>query len=577
MLRPSSVLLFQSPLFSLLRIWAVARVDTQWRLTTCSGLAALDYANTKFSRGYSTMGVGMGVCARHEFVQPNGVGDLQKGERFANMDYIFGSILRHKDPRIPKIISYDIICQWWKYLLERMKKLPPLVRITIILKLFRFVIPKMHIHAHTLACQVLFSLNLVPGSGQTDSEGIERPWASIGAIATSTRVSGPGTRHDALDDHWNFWNWLKTIGLSAILRRRLDAAKIEQARQREAFTVFSVQQADRVPAWKKMVEDFEKDETQKNPYTMEIKGLTEMEVRLQFAKEEEEDALKGVPALHDVTPSGFITAGLELEEQQRRVRVQAELKKAQTTSMQINMKGLRTKLNRSLGRFRKLQATYTPAAIQALSKRVTPEDELPENTPLMLPLALSAVERAGGGCPDKLISMEDSMREAQCRTSLVRLRSQLHVKSRLLLYKKNHSRAQHMNTRSRTIVARNESKIRLHSEKFQMAWEARRQLAGGDAKKVGWPRLRKEDIRCMQDAEQVSRNTEKRRKANERRVQREGELRALGELPPLPEEDAEDNEMITRGGESFREISWIWTVAGTAGTDEELEDGKLCA
>jgi hypothetical protein len=81
-------------------------------------------------------GVGIGVCARHEFVQPNGVGDLQRGERyvvhrhrqmfetnllwpsFAKMDYIFGSILRHKDPRLRKIISYDIVCQWWKYLLE---------------------------------------------------------------------------------------------------------------------------------------------------------------------------------------------------------------------------------------------------------------------------------------------------------------------------------------------------------------------------------------------------------------------------------------------------------------------------
>jgi hypothetical protein len=129
------------------------------------------------------------------------------------MDYIFGSILRHKDPRLRKLISYDIICQWWKYLLERLQKLPPLVKITIILKMFRFVIPKMHIHSHTLDCQVKFSLNLVPGSGQTDGEGIERPWASIGAIASSTRVSGPGARHDILDDHWNFWNWLKTIGL----------------------------------------------------------------------------------------------------------------------------------------------------------------------------------------------------------------------------------------------------------------------------------------------------------------------------------------------------------------------------
>jgi hypothetical protein len=133
--------------------------------------------------------------------------------RFANMDYIFGSILRHKDPWVRKIVSYDIVCQWCKHLLERLAKLPKLVQMTMILEMFRFVIPKMHIHLHTLDCQVKFSLNLVPGSGQTDGEGIERPWASIGAIATSTRVSGPGARHDSLDCHWNFWNWLKTIGL----------------------------------------------------------------------------------------------------------------------------------------------------------------------------------------------------------------------------------------------------------------------------------------------------------------------------------------------------------------------------
>jgi hypothetical protein len=108
------------------------------------------------------------------------------------MNYIFGSIRRHKDPRLPKTISYDIICQWWKHLLEPMKELPPLVRCTLILSLLRFVIPKMHIHAHILLCYLLYSLNLVPGSGQTDGEGIERPWSNIGGIASSTRVMGPG-------------------------------------------------------------------------------------------------------------------------------------------------------------------------------------------------------------------------------------------------------------------------------------------------------------------------------------------------------------------------------------------------
>ncbi|KAJ7851559.1 hypothetical protein B0H13DRAFT_2360051 [Mycena leptocephala] len=524
-------------------------VTDQKEMSTCSGLAALDYANTKFSRGYSTTGVGMGVCARHEFVQANGVGDLQRGERFANMDYIFGSILLVEVP------------------VGANEELLPLVRISIILALFRFVIPKMHIHSHTLDCQVKFSLNLVPGSGQTDSEGIERPWASIGAIATSTRVSGPGAHHDALDDHWNFWNWLKTIGLPAILRRRLDTARKEQASQREAFEVFSLQQVDRVPAWKEMVEEFEKDPEKKNPYEMKVRGLTEMEVRLQFATEEAEEAKKGVPALHEVTPSSFITAGLELEDEQRRVRVQAELKKAGTTAMQINMKTLWSKLNRGIDRFRKLQATYTPAAIQALAKRITPAEELAENVPLM------PAEQEGPGCVLGLVDIEKALREAQCRMALQRLRNQLHIKSRFLLYKKHNSRHQGMNTRSRTIVARNESKIRLHSEKFQMAWRAQLRMVGGDKAKVGWPELKKEDICCMQDAEELSRNQEKRRKANERQMRREDELREDGLLPPLPEvEDDGDDEMVTRGGENLREISWIWTMAGTAGTDEEIQD-----
>src|SRR6201995_2022091 len=62
-------------------------------MSTCTGLAALDYANTKFLRGYATTGVAMGICARHEFVQPNGVGDLQKGERCVNLPYVLHSIL----------------------------------------------------------------------------------------------------------------------------------------------------------------------------------------------------------------------------------------------------------------------------------------------------------------------------------------------------------------------------------------------------------------------------------------------------------------------------------------------------
>lgn len=69
-----------------------------------------------------------------------------------------------------------------------------------------------------------------------------------------------------------------------LLRRRLDAAKVECARQTEAFELFSEQQQERIPVWKKMVEDFEaqqelgpdtelKEEDKcKNPYSIVVKG-----------------------------------------------------------------------------------------------------------------------------------------------------------------------------------------------------------------------------------------------------------------------------------------------------------------
>jgi hypothetical protein len=54
-------------------------------------------------------------------------------------------------------------------------------------------------------------------------------------------------------------------------------ARKEAASQREVFEVFSLQQVDRVPAWKEMVEDFEKDGTKKNPYRMEVSGAWKLD------------------------------------------------------------------------------------------------------------------------------------------------------------------------------------------------------------------------------------------------------------------------------------------------------------
>ena len=58
---------------------SLLNIDLQ--ISTCTGFAAMAYANTKFSKGYATTGVSLVLCTRHRFIQPNGIGDLQKGER----------------------------------------------------------------------------------------------------------------------------------------------------------------------------------------------------------------------------------------------------------------------------------------------------------------------------------------------------------------------------------------------------------------------------------------------------------------------------------------------------------------
>ncbi|KAJ7876173.1 hypothetical protein B0H14DRAFT_3083191 [Mycena olivaceomarginata] len=460
-------------------------VTDQKEMSTCSGLAALDYANTKYSRGYVATGVGMVVCARHEFVLPNGVGDLQKGfesvvlslgcNRYANMDWVIACVLKHIDGRLRKIISYDIVCQWWRYLKKRLLELPAAVRYHLVLKLVRFVIPKMHIKGHLIGCQDEFSLDRTPGSAQTDGEAIKRPWAHIGGVGTSTREMGPGSREDTLNGHWGSWNWQKLVGLGMGTSTNTSRPRKQRIRGAARCVHPVLGGAGR-------------------PHRgMEENGISEAQVLLQFEAEETARVQAGVPSIHSVSPALFVAAGLEVEDEQRRVRVQVQLKKAGTTAQQID-------------------ATYTPIAIVVLGQRENmPEDEQPENVPLFLPSALNQAQRSLESVAG-LAAIEEMLRDAQCSTALGRLQNQLHVKSLLLTYKALQARHQGANTRLRTLVARNESKIRLHSEKYQMAWEAKLRLVGGDAGKVGWHVLRKEDIRCMEDVEELARDADKRKR-----------------------------------------------------------------
>ncbi|KAF8870162.1 hypothetical protein BD779DRAFT_1455954, partial [Infundibulicybe gibba] len=77
---------------------------------TCLRHDTVNLASSKCNGGVAATGVGAVVCAQHDFRLPNSVGDLQFGERYSNMDYLFYKSVKGTK-MIQLFVSYDIACQ----------------------------------------------------------------------------------------------------------------------------------------------------------------------------------------------------------------------------------------------------------------------------------------------------------------------------------------------------------------------------------------------------------------------------------------------------------------------------------
>ncbi|KAL1714108.1 hypothetical protein EV715DRAFT_295467 [Schizophyllum commune] len=539
-------------------------VEDQTDVSTCTGLAAVDHANTKFSKGYAETGKMMGLCARHEFVQRNGIVPTQVGERYANTDYALGSLLRHHSSALRLVLSYDICCQYSKRFKERLSKLPPLIRFKLAFSAVRFVIPKLHIHGHRLACQLLFSLNWMWGVGRTDGEGVERPWSFLGALCTSLRMMGPGSAADTLDDHFGHWNWMKLVGLGLLLRRRLIDALGELMQQRKELEEFKRGQQGREKAWEAEVNKFEQDSSQPNPFELPKTGANESDVALELANEEAEEARRGLEFGHDMAPSAFLLALLDIENDQRNLRLEVAGKKFISATQQGDLARRRTKLTRSINKLNEVQAHYTPDALPRTSTwkaDPTNVDKPVEDAPLFPPSALATSERRR--CFRGVVRQEARLRDAQCRTALDTMRNLLIVHSRLLTYKNLHVRHQGPNTRAQASLTKNMEKIKRQAHKYVAAHTALVNLADGNAAKVPWHALDiNKDVRCMEDGDDGKRRGRKRASDDAEGAEdvEAGEGTAGSRTHLQQCRDAT--------GEGRRKISWIWKGVDTTNPDQ---------
>ncbi|KAI0056201.1 hypothetical protein BV25DRAFT_1921198 [Artomyces pyxidatus] len=534
------------------------------RRRSCSGFAAIANANTKHTKGLRATGVGAVPCAKHEFWMPVGMGDLQKGEQYCNMDFIFWSTMRGVENN-SLIVSYDIACQWSKNLWHRMKDAPTGFELRLAPSAVDFAIPKFHLPAHGGPCQVPFSFNYKLGVGMMDGEAPERNWASLNGAANSTREMGPGARHDTLDDHCGHANWRRVVKMGSSIVRRMKSAVVNAAEHVEVFEQFMshlmAERPEQVQEWVFLVERWDAKDYRENPYECEKETASLAEVQLKLAQEEAEKAANGLANAAGPGRTAFVLLGMDIEEQQYIFNGYSllSLQAAQTQES-------RTAILRQIYKFRAEQEIRMPNVAPHFDVDDTTATSNPENIRLYLPSELPFKERLRF-CDQDLINMEAKLREAQASDALDELRRQLRIRTYLNQFKIKNVTGQRPNTQARSLQSRIDVKVKAAAARYRRCraayltlvgpgdWENRlRVLADEDVRGLGERAVR--DIEIEEHRRLQDWNREDRRRPTN--WDSEDRLAAGGVHP----------------GKSRRPLSWLWFSVGLSAdnTDPGLHD-----
>lgn len=162
-----------------------------------------------FSKACDVSGIVAIACARHGCFAPNSIVDLFRGEQQKNVDWSLLEAIRttNVDPDQGLMFIYDIICQYWIYLQNRIGHLLPTdLEIDRAIGLF-------HVHAHKSECFYRFASSFIPGAGIVAGEILESLWSKLNLITTATRTATLAHRAEVIDDHASDSNHKKALGL----------------------------------------------------------------------------------------------------------------------------------------------------------------------------------------------------------------------------------------------------------------------------------------------------------------------------------------------------------------------------
>ncbi|KAJ7807698.1 hypothetical protein B0H14DRAFT_3091221 [Mycena olivaceomarginata] len=511
--------------------YLVQHIDED-EISHCVSFAVLWSANNKRAKGLRASGVGSVSCSRHEMFRPRGMADLQKGERYSNMDYIWFSSLIGIT-LLTVIASYDIACQWGRKFWQRAKKMPAELQLPAWMEVI-FKVPKFHLPPHIKACHVPFSFNFTKGVGRTDGEGVERNWS-----------------------------WVK-LGSKMVLA--IPEAMIHS----RAFSSFTASlreghEKDLVK-WEKMVREWEMDnEENPNPYDyVDVEAKTMADVLARIAEEEHQRVVRDGASALTVKPGPFLIEGISIQTTQAALKL--ETKRATRTTVQATaLQRSRTLLLAKIKALQDIQDNYMPGLRTWITQQTLPtgSNAKPETIPIYLPSSLPADVRPKVCAPD-LIEQEDQLRDAQANEALCALRSGLRTRTFAHRFKRKHWDGQGAYTKTH--------RIRSSATRYRAARAALLAWRGPGPWEDRLQELKQEDIHGMNE-----------RALNEEEKEENRKVRRMAGLP----QDADGGDLdeysdpVERTvlfnletGEGRRNLSWLW-YSGSSKDGDVGADGSL--
>ncbi|KAJ7605673.1 hypothetical protein DFH06DRAFT_1348526 [Mycena polygramma] len=547
----------------------IGKHANEQEISNCAGFQAMFMAHTKRVKGLRTTGIGGVTCSRHNMWRANGMGDLQMGERYCNMDFLLLSAVIAFE-LLWLIVSYDIACQYAMTFWQRMTGLPDGMQLKIGSDNVWWKVPNFHLPPHKRPCHSPYSFHWMWGAGMTHGEGVEQNWSFSNGAAGSTRLMGPGSRQATLEDIFGFHNYDRLLAMHRVLPKRLAVNIKEGLRHQTSLDAFTKGleefRAEQVQDWREWVHRWELKQhtTAKDlPFELAEEVTTLRSIQLEIASEEFVCTDDGVEVEREHTPGTFITTGMDLEEVQRRLEIDVHALKDPSLTQKLGFTKRRTALLKRIHKFRQLQAVYMPSlrgSLTDIQKQMFDGNgpQLPEVTRLFMPSEIQDAVVRGHVCAIGLPQLEIRLRMGEAAEALETVRHGLRTRTMTNRYRLRNYTGQGMMTKGQGILRQVNIKIHVAKVRYRYSRAALLALEGhGD-----W----EERLRVLHD----------------------DDVRALNERALTTEEKAQNEHWAELGGaiieggvaraagvargEGAHTLSWIWYTVGVA---EEENDERL--